>query len=156
MPLPVPWQTELWTSHFPPTGAFRCYTHILTFCHSLFPPLLTLVILVTMKSAILYPGSSHVPFQCSSYWPRLGSISSHTSHALNWPPTLQTADVTEPHPHSIICDKIRPNSSTQAFYFQIKVFNHLPPTITNLSHKEKQFRCDLKMFLLVNSFYTLH
>ena len=32
----------------------------------------------------------------------------------------------------------------RAFYFGIKVFNHLSSTIDNLSHEEKQFRLALK------------
>ena len=42
-----------------------------------------------------------------------------------------------------------------AFYFGIKIVNHLPSSSENLSCEEKQFRLALKMFLLSNSFYTL-
>jgi hypothetical protein len=38
-------------------------------------------------------------------------------------------------------------------YFGIKIFNHLPFSIKDLSHKEnKQFRPVLKKFLLTNRF----
>jgi hypothetical protein len=40
-------------------------------------------------------------------------------------------------------------------YFGIKIFNHLPFSIKDLSHKEKQFTPALKGFLLTNSFYSL-
>jgi hypothetical protein len=39
-------------------------------------------------------------------------------------------------------------------YFGIKIFNHLPFSIKDLSHKEKQFRPALKRFLLTSSFYS--
>jgi len=42
-----------------------------------------------------------------------------------------------------------------AFYFGIKIINHLPSNIENWSREEKQFRLVLKRFLLSNSFYTL-
>jgi hypothetical protein len=41
------------------------------------------------------------------------------------------------------------------YYFGIKVFNNLPPSIKNLAHDTKQFRSALKQFLLLNSFYSL-
>jgi hypothetical protein len=37
----------------------------------------------------------------------------------------------------------------------IKVFNHLPHNIKNLSRNVKQFKSALKKFLLRGSFYTL-
>jgi hypothetical protein len=40
-------------------------------------------------------------------------------------------------------------------YFGIKICSHLSYGIKDLSHKEKQFRPDLKRFLLINSFYSL-
>jgi hypothetical protein len=40
-------------------------------------------------------------------------------------------------------------------YCGIKIFNHLPFNIQDLSHKEKQFRPALKRILLTNSFYSL-
>jgi hypothetical protein len=43
----------------------------------------------------------------------------------------------------------------EATYFGIEVFNHLPPSIKNLSREEIQLRLDLKWFLLINTFYTL-
>jgi hypothetical protein len=43
----------------------------------------------------------------------------------------------------------------KTFCFGIKVFNHLPFTVKDLYHKEKQFRPALKRFLLTNSFYSL-
>jgi len=39
------------------------------------------------------------------------------------------------------------------FYFEIKVFNHLPASIKKTSHDINQFRSVLKSFLLINSFY---
>ena len=41
-----------------------------------------------------------------------------------------------------------------AFYFGIKVVNHLPSSTENLSREEKQFRLALRGFLLSNSFHT--
>jgi hypothetical protein len=41
------------------------------------------------------------------------------------------------------------------YYFGIKVFKAPPPGIKNLDHDMKQFRFDLKRFLLLNPFYTL-
>jgi len=38
-----------------------------------------------------------------------------------------------------------------AFYFGIKVFNHLPTSIKNTSHDINQFRSVLKSFLPINS-----
>jgi len=38
------------------------------------------------------------------------------------------------------------------FYFGIKVFNHLPTSIKNISHDIRQFQYVLKCFLLINSF----
>jgi hypothetical protein len=43
----------------------------------------------------------------------------------------------------------------RAVYFGIKICNHLPSNITNVSQEEKQFRLALKRFVLMNSFYTL-
>jgi hypothetical protein len=40
------------------------------------------------------------------------------------------------------------------FYFGIKVFNHLPTSIKKTYHDIKQFRYVLKIFLVINSFYT--
>ena len=42
-----------------------------------------------------------------------------------------------------------------SFYFGIKVFNHLPTSIKNTSHYIDQFRSVLKIFLLINSLYSL-
>jgi hypothetical protein len=41
-------------------------------------------------------------------------------------------------------------------YSGIKIFNHLPFSIKDLSHKEKQFRPALIRFVLTNSFYSLN
>jgi hypothetical protein len=41
------------------------------------------------------------------------------------------------------------------FYFGIKVFNHLPSSIKNMSNEEKEFKIASVRFLLMNSFYTL-
>ena len=40
-----------------------------------------------------------------------------------------------------------------AYYFGIKVFNHLPNSLKILSDELKQFRPTLKQFLLANLFY---
>jgi len=40
-------------------------------------------------------------------------------------------------------------------YSGIKAYNHLPPTIKQLSHDIPKFKAALKRFLLTNSFYTL-
>jgi hypothetical protein len=40
------------------------------------------------------------------------------------------------------------------FYFEIKVFNHLPTSIKNTSHDINKFRSVLKCFLLINPFYS--
>ena len=41
------------------------------------------------------------------------------------------------------------------YYSGIKIFNHLPKTIKNLSDVKKKFQTALKKFLLNNSFYSL-
>jgi hypothetical protein len=41
------------------------------------------------------------------------------------------------------------------YYFGIKVFNCLPPSIKKTFHDINQFRLSLKRFLLINSFYSL-
>ena len=40
-------------------------------------------------------------------------------------------------------------------YSDTKVYNHLPPTLKELSHNVFKFKTALKIFLLGNSFYTL-
>jgi len=42
------------------------------------------------------------------------------------------------------------------YYSGIKIFNHLPQNIKNLSWNVKKFKLTLKKFLLMGSFYTLH
>jgi hypothetical protein len=42
-----------------------------------------------------------------------------------------------------------------AYYFGIRVFNHLPPSIKSLSDEEILFKPALKKFVLSNSFYSL-
>jgi len=44
----------------------------------------------------------------------------------------------------------------RAYYFGIKVFNHLPPSLKILSNEMKQCRPALKQFLLTNSFYLMN
>jgi len=41
------------------------------------------------------------------------------------------------------------------FYFVIRVFNHLPSTIKDLSYDVNQFELALKQFFVANSFYYL-
>ena len=41
------------------------------------------------------------------------------------------------------------------YYSGIKIFNHLPQNIKNLSWNVKKFKLTLKRFLLMGSFYTL-
>jgi hypothetical protein len=41
------------------------------------------------------------------------------------------------------------------YYSGIKIFNHLPQNIKNLSCKVKKFKLALKRFLLMGSFYSL-
>ena len=41
------------------------------------------------------------------------------------------------------------------YYSWIKIFNHLPSTIKNLSDNKKKFQLALRKFLLYNSFYSL-
>ena len=42
------------------------------------------------------------------------------------------------------------------WYSGVKVYNHLPPTLKQLSHDDVfKFKMALKRFLLANSFYTL-
>jgi len=41
------------------------------------------------------------------------------------------------------------------YYSGIKIFNYLPQSIKKLSWNMKNFKLDLKRFLLVGSFYTL-
>jgi hypothetical protein len=44
---------------------------------------------------------------------------------------------------------------TGVWYSGTKVYNHLPPTLTQLSHDVFKFKMALKRFLLANSFYRL-
>jgi hypothetical protein len=41
------------------------------------------------------------------------------------------------------------------WYSGIKIYNHLPPALKQLSHDIPKFKVALKRFLLANSFYTL-
>jgi hypothetical protein len=41
------------------------------------------------------------------------------------------------------------------FYSRIKLYNHLPINIENLTHDIKRFKKALKGFMLTNSFYSL-
>jgi hypothetical protein len=41
------------------------------------------------------------------------------------------------------------------YYSEIKIFNHLPTTIKNLSDDKNKFQNELRKFLLNNSFYSL-
>jgi len=41
------------------------------------------------------------------------------------------------------------------YYSGIKIFNHLPQNIKNVSWNVKKFKLGLKRFLLMGSFYTL-
>jgi hypothetical protein len=41
------------------------------------------------------------------------------------------------------------------YYFGIKIFNHIPLNIKELTHHIKQFRATLSAFLHSKSFYTL-
>jgi hypothetical protein len=42
------------------------------------------------------------------------------------------------------------------YYSRIKIFNHLPQNVNNLSRNaKKKFKIALKSFLLMGSFYTL-
>jgi len=41
------------------------------------------------------------------------------------------------------------------YYSAIKIFNHLPTTIKNLSNSKKKFQIALRKFLLNNSIYSL-
>jgi hypothetical protein len=41
------------------------------------------------------------------------------------------------------------------YYSGIRVFNSLPSQVKNLSHNRNQFKCALKNFLYLHSFYTL-
>jgi hypothetical protein len=44
---------------------------------------------------------------------------------------------------------------TGVWYSGIKVYNHLPVNIKQLSNNNSKFKMALKRFLLTNSFYTL-
>jgi hypothetical protein len=52
------------------------------------------------------------------------------------------------------CIKIN-SISKRAYYFAIRVFNHLPSSLKILSNELKQFRPASKEFLLTNSFCSL-
>ena len=41
------------------------------------------------------------------------------------------------------------------WYFGVKIYNHLLPTLKQLSHDISKFKAALKRFLFKNSFYTL-
>ena len=42
-----------------------------------------------------------------------------------------------------------------AYYSGIKIYNHLPTSIKELSNEQKPFRSALKRFLYINSFYSM-
>jgi hypothetical protein len=64
---------------------------------------------------------------------------------------INTSHKSDLYPPSIKLTKCQKG----AYYSGIKVFNHLPHNIKNLSHNVKQFKLALKKFLLRSSFYTL-
>ena len=41
------------------------------------------------------------------------------------------------------------------YFFDVKLFNHLPIKIKKLSKETKLFKCALKPFLLLHSFYSM-
>jgi len=43
----------------------------------------------------------------------------------------------------------------RVWYSGVKIYNHLPPTIKQLSYDISKFKVALKIFLYTNSFYTL-
>jgi hypothetical protein len=64
--------------------------------------------------------------------------------------SINTRHGTDLHPSTSKLIKFQ----KEAFYFGIKVVNHLPSSTENLSPEEKQFRLTLKKFLFSNSLYT--
>ena len=60
----------------------------------------------------------------------------------------QTFDLYVPAANLTICQK-------GVYYQGIKIYNHLPKTIKDLSGDKNKFKLALKRYLLHNSFYSL-
>lgn len=43
----------------------------------------------------------------------------------------------------------------RVYFFGVKLFNHLPIKIKKLSKETKLFKCALKIFLLLHSYYSM-
>jgi hypothetical protein len=65
--------------------------------------------------------------------------------------TINTRHRSDLHPPSINVTKYQKG----AYYSGIKIFNHLPQNIKDLSWNVKKFKLALKRFLLMGSFYSL-
>ena len=53
---------------------------------------------------------------------------------------------------NLICTDLQ---QTCVYYQGIKIYNHLPKTIKDLSDDKNKFKLALKIYLLYNSFYSL-
>jgi thiamine pyrophosphokinase len=65
--------------------------------------------------------------------------------------SINTCHKSDLYPPSIKLTKYQKG----VYYSGIKIFNHLPQNIKNLSWNVKKFKLALKRFLLMGSFYTL-
>jgi len=65
--------------------------------------------------------------------------------------TINTRHRSDLHPLSINLTKYQKG----VYYSGIKIFNHLPQNIKNLSWNVKEFKSALKRFLVMGSFYSL-
>jgi len=65
--------------------------------------------------------------------------------------SINTCHKSDLYPPSIKLTKYQKG----VYYSGIKIFNHLPQNINNLSWNVKKFKLTLKRFLLMGSFYTL-
>jgi len=65
--------------------------------------------------------------------------------------SINTRHKSDLYPPSIKLTKYKKG----VYYSRIKIFNHLPQNIKNLSWNVKKFKLALKRFLLMGSFYKL-
>jgi hypothetical protein len=72
-------------------------------------------------------------------------LSNSQVHKIN---TRQTSDLYAPTANLAIYQK-------GAYYSEIKIYNHLPTAIKELSGDKNKFKLALKRYLLHNSFYSL-
>jgi hypothetical protein len=72
----------------------------------------------------------------------------HSTSQIHGFNTIRNFDLYRPQTNLSICQR-------GPYYFGIKLFNHLPLDIKELSYNAKQLRSALRAFLYSKSFYTL-